>query len=465
MHADRNNDTIAAISTPSGQGGIGIVRLSGKGSFQVADRIFTSPKGGRPSGYPSHSIRFGHIRIPDKGDIVDEVLLAVMRAPGTYTSEDVVEVNCHGGPVPLRTILKLCLDQGARLAEPGEFTKRAFLNGRMDLSQAEAVLDMIRSESEAAQRLAAQQLKGVFSEKIRGLRDRIIRILSDIELAIDFTEEDVQFASSGKITRDIKNLRRSVKEVLDTSGKGMILRRGIKAVICGRPNVGKSSLMNALLRHDRVIVTPVAGTTRDVIEESMDISGVMVRLSDTAGIIGTRDRVGMEGVKRSRQKLLEADVAVFMVDASRPLSGEDRRIYGMVRGKRTVVVINKIDLPRAFDVKDAVKAFETNDVLEVSALRGRGLDKIEAAIAERSFGGDMDIAIEGPIVSNLRHKTALEKALEGIERGIEVTDKNYNGELLSSDLNEAFYRLGLITGESAGDDVLDSIFSQFCIGK
>jgi len=464
MNKTSNNDTIVAVSTPLGEGGIGIVRLSGEDSVRVVDKIFTSPKGGIPSAYASHSIHYGHIRNPGNGDLIDEVLITVMRAPGTYTAEDVVEINCHGGIMPVKKILGLCLSKGARLAEPGEFTKRAFLNGRIDLSQAEAVLDVIRSESEAAQKIAAGQLSGAFSEEIKGLRDRIVDILSDIEVAIDFTEEDVLFASVEKMKRDITVLRESVRKVLETADKGMILRRGVRVVICGRPNVGKSSLMNALLKHDRVIVTPVAGTTRDVIEESINISGVIARLVDTAGIIGTRDKVETEGVKRSTRELSQADVVIFMVDASRPLSVEDKKIYDMVRDKKTVVVMNKIDLPRMFGAEEALNELEVERVLEVSALKRIGLEGIEDAVAEKIFDNDIKIP-EGPVVTSERHKEALKSVLECIDRGLKVAGESCGGELLASDLNEALFHLGLITGESAGDDILDRIFSRFCIGK
>lgn len=468
-----DHDTIAAISTPLGVGGIGIVRLSGTGSIPVADRIFTSLKDKRLSDYASHSIHHGYIKVPDKDELIDEVLLTVMHGPGTYTAEDVVEINCHGGVMPLERILKLCLDEGARLAEPGEFTKRAFLNGRIDLSQAEAVLDVIKSESNAAWKAALEQLTGVFSEEIRRIRSFIVDILSDVELAIDFIEEDVLFASVEKITQNVIRLRQSIRKVLQTAESGMILRQGVRVVICGKPNVGKSSLMNALLKHDRVIVTPIAGTTRDVIEESINISGVTVRLSDTAGIAGTQNRVEIEGVKRSRERLSQADIAVFMVDASQPLSGEDDRIYGIVKDKKRVLVMNKIDLSPVFDAGEALSRFgavraegeaEIDNILEISALKETGLEELKSAIAKKIFGNDIKTP-EGPIVTNLRHKRALEQALESIEKGLKVTGENYNGELLASDLNETLHYLGLITGESVEDNILDRIFSRFCIGK
>ncbi|MFH1553055.1 MAG: tRNA uridine-5-carboxymethylaminomethyl(34) synthesis GTPase MnmE [Candidatus Omnitrophota bacterium] len=458
------DDTIAAVSTSFGEGGIGMVRLSGKDSVAIADRIFASPKKKQPSSYDSHTVHYGHVKAPGSGETVDEVLLTVMRAPKTYTTEDVVEINCHGGIVPLKRVLELCLSEGARLAQPGEFTRRAFLNGRIDLSQAEAVLDVIRAETDAAQKIAVEQLCGGFSEAIRGLRTSIIDVLALIELAIDFPSEDVKFSPVEKITRRVDDLYRSIDEILATSEKGMVLREGASVVICGRPNVGKSSLMNALLKHDRVIVTPVAGTTRDIIEESINIAGVKVRVSDTAGIIGTHDRVELEGIKRSREKLARADIVIFMLDSSRALSAVDKEIYETIKDKKTVTVANKTDLTRKLDIDETRKEFGAGELVEASVLKKKGLDKIEDAIADKLFKGNVKIP-EGPVITNMRHKKALEKAAESMERARKVTGTSYNGELLASDLNEAVYWLGLVIGESVADDVLDRIFSEFCIGK
>lgn len=440
------------------------MRLSGEDSLSIVEKIFFPSNGGNVTSCPSHSIHHGFIRIPGKKETIDEVLVAVMKAPRTYTREDVVEISCHGGGMPLKKVLELCLAEGARMAEPGEFTKRAFLNGRIDLSQAEAVLDIIRSKTDASRKVAAEQLKGDLSKEIGRLRDSIIDVLSNIELAIDFTEEDVASAKVSDIDRRVDELHLSVKRILETADKGIVFREGIMAVICGRPNVGKSSLMNALLRHDRVIVTSVPGTTRDVIEESINICGVTVRLVDTAGIIETQDRVEMEGIKRSREKLEQADIVLFMVDLSRPISDQDEEIHNTVKSKNVIIVANKSDLPRAFDIEDARKRFGTRDILEISALKGTGLEGIEDTISNRVLGGKTGTP-EGPVITNLRHKQALEKALEAVERGRKLRGKDHSGELLASDLNEAVYHLGCITGESIEDDVLDRIFSQFCIGK
>lgn len=465
MDQVKNTDTIAAIATPMGASGIGIVRLSGEDSIKIAERIFSSPKKRDLYNSPDRTVHYGHIRVPDAGDMVDEVLLTVMKAPMTYTSEDVVEINCHGGPMPLKSVLELCLAHGARLAEPGEFTKRAFLSGRIDLAQAEAVLDIIRSRSEMARRLAVEQLKGVFSEEIKRLRNMTLDILSEIELGIDFTGEDVLFFGEEKTVHDIRDLHQAISRVLETAGRGMIFRQGISVVICGRPNVGKSSLMNALLKRDRAIVTSVPGTTRDTIEESLAISGVEVRVSDTAGITATNDAVEVEGVARSKEKIQYADIVIFMIDVSMGLSDEDMAIFNLIREKKTIIVENKIDLPRAFSHEEAMDRFRDEHILEISVLEGTELSSVEDMITEKMFDGDNIEIPETPVVANLRHKEALKNALKNTERAQDICGKKYNGELLASDLNEVARCLGLITGESVEDDILDRIFSQFCIGK
>ncbi len=457
-----DNDTIAAISTPLGEGGIGIVRISGKEAFKIADKVFVPSSGVKPSSCSNATVHHGFI---DKGgEVVDEVLLTVMKSPRTYTAEDIIEISCHGGRTPLKNVLEACLNEGARLAEPGEFTKRAFLNGRIDLAQAEAVLDVISSKSSAANKIAMEQLRGAFSLEIGAMRSDIIDLLSLIELSIDFSDEDVEFESIKKITDKVVSLATKIKRVLDTSDKGIVFREGVKAVICGRPNVGKSSLMNALLRDERVIVTSIAGTTRDVIEESINIDGVRVSLSDTAGIIETSDRVEAEGIKRSKERLERADIIILVIDQSRPLSSKDKEIFDIAKNKKMIVALNKKDLPNAFKTEEVRSLLGIKEAVQVSAVTKEGLEKIEQAISDKIFNGKVHMP-EGAVVTNLRHKEALEKALENIERAQKLTEKSYNGELLASDLREAVFQLGLIIGESIEDDVLDRIFSQFCIGK
>jgi len=460
-----NKDTIVAISTPVGQGGIGIVRMSGGDSLKIADMIFSPVKDKRLSECGTHTVHYGYIKDPGSSETVDEVLVTVMRAPMTYTAEDIVEINCHGGVFPLKKVVELCVAQGARLAEPGEFTKRAFLNGRIDLSQAEAVLDVINSRSETVQKLAVGQLKGVFSREVCKLRNRILDILANIELSIDFAEEDVRFETIDKISDEVTVLKRVIEDILKTSEKGIMLRQGVKVVICGKPNVGKSSLMNSLLRHDRMIVTPVSGTTRDVIEEEADISGLPVQLSDTAGITGTRDEVEAEGVKRSKEKISQADIVVFLLDINRPLSEDDLQIYDVIREKKVIVAVNKTDLTHILDISEVRRRFSADKILQISVLKDTGIKDLERSITEAVLEGENVEAAEGPVVANLRHKEALEKALTCIARGEKVSGDDFNAELLASDLNEAVYYLGLITGETVSDEILDRIFSRFCIGK
>jgi tRNA modification GTPase len=460
-----SEDTIAAISTQIGEGGIGVVRISGPAAFGVSDALFESSKKGKPSEYKSHTVHYGRLRHPSSGEPADEVLLTVMRGPATYTAEDVVEISCHGGRVSLKKVLDLCLSAGARLAEPGEFTKRAFLNGRIDLSQAEAVLDIINAETSRAQSLALEQLRGGLSEKVRSVRQAVIDILSFLELAIDFSDQDASPPDPAGISRDIKGSSEAVRQMLDAAEKGMIFRTGLSAVICGRPNAGKSSLMNALLRHERVIVTPVPGTTRDVIEESIDIGGVKVRLSDTAGIIETRDRVEMEGIRRSREKLDSADVVIFMIDSSRPLSDKDLEIYDAVRNKNTVVVMNKTDLAPAMEESEVKKKLAAEEIVPISVVEKCGLDDIEDAIIKALTGGKR-ITSSSPLSANARHIECLKKSACALERALRLTEKaGFDPVLAASDLSLAAHELGLITGESIEDDILERIFSRFCIGK
>ncbi|MBL7072222.1 MAG: tRNA uridine-5-carboxymethylaminomethyl(34) synthesis GTPase MnmE [Candidatus Omnitrophica bacterium] len=459
-----NNDTIAAISTPEGAGGISIVRLSGKDALKIADRVFSSSGGKAPSTYKSHTVRHGYVNAPDTKEAIDEVILTVMLSPKTYTREDIVEINCHGGMVFSKKVLEVCLVEGARLAAPGEFTRRAFLNGRIDLSQAEAVMDAIKSETDLAGKVAARHLTGEFSKSLRNFRDAIIEILSMVELAIDFSEEDVAFARKEEIAKRLSEVRDSILNLIRTADAGMILSSGASIVISGRPNVGKSSLMNALLRKNRVIVAPTSGTTRDIIEESANIGGVKVSLADTAGIIDTEDKIEKEGVKRSFEKLELSDIVIFMMDYSRKLSPRDEKIYRKIKHKNVIIVVNKTDLAKKLDMGETERMFAPEKVLKLSILKKKGFNAVENAIKQKLFGGKIKFP-EECVVTNLRHKKILEKTLKAVERARKVTNGEYNEELLASDLNEAVYELGLITGETATSEVLDKIFSRFCIGK
>ncbi|MBF0216211.1 MAG: tRNA uridine-5-carboxymethylaminomethyl(34) synthesis GTPase MnmE [Candidatus Omnitrophica bacterium] len=459
------NDTIAAISTPPGEGGIGIVRMSGPEAIEIAARIFRPKRGLDIKAVPSHTVHFGHIVRPGERETVDEVLLAVMRAPATYTTEDIAEINCHGGPVTVKRVLELCLAQGARLAGHGEFTKRAFLSGRMDLVQAEAVLDVIRAESDEAQRLAMRDLRGVFSGEIKRLRDEALDILSLVELGIDFTGEDVEFEGAGNIAGRLRSLKANAASLLGTFRQGEILTRGLTVVIAGRPNVGKSSLMNALLKKDRVIVTPVSGTTRDVVEESVDINGIKVKLTDTAGIRETDCRIETESIRRALLVIARADLVIFMLDASMSLSPADKEIYQLIGDKERIVILNKVDLEKKVSADEIAGTLGGDPVIETSIVKGVNIEKIRAAVSDKVLKMGETSVTCGAMLSNIRHKRALESALENIENAVRSVSVEFNAELLASDINEAVNDLGLITGETVGEEVLDRIFAGFCIGK
>lgn len=467
------DDTIAAISTPLGESGIGIVRLSGKDAIAIAERLFTSPKGKRLSDVRSHTISYGFIMDNLTGDKVDEVLVSVMKAPNTYTREDIVEINCHGGFLSLRKTLELTIREGARLAEPGEFTKRAFLNGRIDLTQAEAVADLIRSKTEFSQRVAIEQLRGSLSEKITGLRERLIDLSANIEAYIDFPDEDIDLATFDSIENELSSIIDELSQLSMTFEEGRFLREGIRVAIVGRPNVGKSSLLNALLKRDRAIVTEFPGTTRDIIEELLNIKGLLVRIMDTAGIREAHDMAEMEGVKRSLKAIDETDLAIVMVDGSRPLSDEDIYIIEKVRekGKRFILAINKSDL-----LTQPEKDFQRAPVtLFISAKTGQGLDELKEAIVNITIGqksGDSGdpyvlphINTSEPVITNLRHKIAIDNATNSLKRALSDIKGSQPEEIVAISLREALDYLGEIVGAVTTEEILNRIFSEFCVGK
>lgn len=453
-----NDDTIAAISTPIGKSGIGIVRLSGENAISIAEKIFVSSNGKRLSKLPSHRLHYGWVKD------IDEVLLTVMRAPKTYTRQDIVEINCHSGIVVLKKILELVLKQGARLAERGEFTKRAYLSGRIDLAQAEAVLDVINSQTEDALNVALGQLQGRLSRKIKSLRKNILDILMQLELSIDFSDRDIKPESLEELLEQINKVRKTLKELLATADKGAILREGISCVICGKPNVGKSSLLNALLKKDRAIVTPLPGTTRDILEETIDLFGIPLRLIDTAGIIRADNLAEKEAVKRSRKTLREANFVLLVLDASQKLSDEDFAISREVAHKQAFIVLNKQDLPARVSQKEAEKVLPGRKALSVSALRGRGLDRLEREIADFIWEGK--VGSNGNIlVTNIRHREALKKAEKSLGRAIKAIEMGQSAEIIALEVKEAQRALSEIIGAMGCEDILERIFSQFCIGK
>ena len=453
------NDTIVAISTPIGEGGIGIVRLSGPDALAILRRVLRrGKKGNAVPAIEPYRLHYGRVVDPATGETLDEVLASYMRAPHSYTREDVVEINCHGGIVPLRRILLLALRQGARLAEPGEFTLRAFLNGRLDLAQAEAVLDIIRAQTDASLRMALSQLEGRLSDRVCAVRQDLVAALAFLEASIDFAEDDVPYED---ITPTLARAEAALEQLLAQSSEGIIYRQGVRVAIVGRPNVGKSSLLNALLRTSRAIVAPIPGTTRDTLEETLNLRGIPLCLVDTAGIAASEDLVTQLGIERSRQALQQADLVLFVVDRSEALTSADEAIAALLSGKTVILVLNKADLP-AVAVTDGLLPRASR--VTVSALTGEGIDTLEQAMEEAIFAGQVRTS-DTPLVSNPRHQAILHRALEHVRAAQETHARGMPEDFVSIDLAAAVMALGDITGESATEDLLDTIFERFCVGK
>lgn len=459
------HDTIAAVATPPGEGGIGIIRISGPDALKIVGRVFR-PAGNKDwSAGPGFRMYYGHAVDPGTGETVDEVLVSVMRAPKSYTRENVVEINGHGGVLPLRRILKIVLDCGARLAGAGEFTRRAFLNGRLDLVQAEAILDVIRARTGAGLQVALGQLRGELSERIGALREALLQVLAEIEASIDFPEEeDVPETRLDGLAARLAVLEAGCAELLEGAQAGRVYREGLGVAIVGKPNVGKSSLLNALLREKRAIVTDVPGTTRDVIEETVNIRGLPLRLSDTAGLRETADAVERLGVARTRDVVAEADLVLVVLDAASGLQDEDRQVLALARGKALVVLINKVDLAPAGIDPGAVRALVDGPVLRAAVIEGRGLDELEETVAGLVLGGRVTGQHE-VLISNVRHQHALEQARRYLEEARAALIAGLPLEMAVIDIRNALDSLGDITGETVGEDLLDRIFSEFCIGK
>jgi tRNA modification GTPase len=453
-------DTIAAISTPVGEGGIGIVRVSGKEALRIADKIFISPAAKKPSALKTYTTHYGAIM--DKAKIIDEVILTIMRRPRSYTREDIVEINCHGGIVALRDVLNLVLESGARLAEPGEFTRRAFLNGRIDLTQAEAVIDIIRAKTDLALKIGVDQLKGALSKQINKDRGFLLDALSALEAGIDFPEEEAISVDLGTVARKIEAADKDLQELLANSKLARVFREGIHAVICGKPNVGKSSLLNSLLKEERSIVTPVPGTTRDTIEEIIDIQGIPVRIVDTAGILEPRDLVEKKAVQRSQKHIAAADLVIIVFDGSKKLSREDRFLAGKLKNKKVIAVINKMDLKQRLERPTVSKMFK--QVVDISAKRPKNINLLENAIADLVRSGHIAGA-EPLLVANLRYVKILQKAKIVIAQALESLDNRLPPEFIAQDIQEALGCLDEILGKKFSEDLLDKIFSEFCIGK
>jgi tRNA modification GTPase len=452
------NDTIAAISTAVGEAGIGIVRISGKDALNIADKIFSGKS--KPSSFRSYTTHYGLIKSEDK--VVDEVILTVMRSPRSYTKEDVVEINCHGGIIALRDCLDLVLAKGARLAEPGEFTKRAFLNGRIDLAQAEAVIDIIRAKTDSSLRIGLEQLKGSVSDSVNKMRDSLVDILSVLEASIDFPEEESGTVELSKLSQRMRKIDDELKAILEGSRRGRVFREGIHVVICGKPNVGKSSLLNALLKQERSIVTSVAGTTRDTIEEIIDIRGIPVRIVDTAGILEPRDLVEKKAVERSKKHIQQADLAIIIFDASRNLSKEDELLIRKLKGKQAIAIANKMDLKPRLDKKKLIRIF--GSCIDISAKKGKNIYLLEEEIVNRVYKGKV-ASPEPLLVGNLRQIQSLRQAEILIAQALASLDNRLTPELVCQDIRDALGSLDELLGRKFSEELLDKIFSEFCIGK
>jgi tRNA modification GTPase len=455
-------DSIAAISTPPGEGGIAVIRVSGPGSIEGVDRVFSA----RQSllDVPSHTVHYGFIRDPRTGEKVEEVLVTVMRSPRSFTKEDVVEVSCHGGLVSVRKVLDLLLEQGIRLAEPGEFTKRAFLNGRIDLSQAEAVIDLIRAKSDRAFKVALKQAEGALSRKIKQLRQRLVELMAHIEVNIDYPEHDVEELTSRLIQDRCKQAIAEIDGLLRSARQGKILREGITTVIVGRPNVGKSSLMNALTGENKAIVTDIPGTTRDVIEEYVNVGGIPLRLLDTAGLRETMDVVEKIGVERSRSALAEADLILFLLNSGEPLHEDERQLIDQLKGRPTIVILNKTDLPPKLDRQSIEAHFSEERIVPMSVLRQQGMERLEKAISDMFFGGQVESA-DLTYVSNVRHIHLLKQARGSLHEALKAAEMMTPIDMIQIDIRSAWEQLGEIIGDAVGDSLIDQIFSQFCLGK
>lgn len=457
------DDTIAAIATPAGQAGIGIIRISGPNALRIVQDIFEPNR--KQATFQSHRLYLGHLIEPASGTMIDEVLLSYMKAPHTYTREDVVEINSHSGYMLLSKILRLVTEHGARLARPGEFTFRAFLNGRIDLTQAEAIVDIINSQSERGLQLVAEQIKGALKRRIEDLRDEATDILAHAEVAIDFPEKDHEILSRDEgVCRIREKLIDPLRTLIIDHDSRQIWVDGVNTVIIGRVNVGKSSLLNRLLNEQRAIVTPVPGTTRDVIESTLNIEGIPLRLMDTAGLRKGNDQVERIGIHLTRQKMQTADLILFVIDQSELLEQDDMEILDLCRGKKALVVINKIDLPSKLSPEYKKKIFSGLSTVSISALTGEGLDQLKKAIVDFVLTGGSDLG-GSHVAPNLRHKQALEEALDCFKRAADAITDSLPMEVVALELKSGLDFLGQIIGETTPEDVLENIFSQFCLGK
>ena len=456
-------DTIAAISTPIGVGGIGIIRVSGKEAISIVNKIFKAANKKSLMEVDSHTITYGHI-ISQSGKVLDEVLIMLMKAPKTFTREDIIEINCHGGPIPLNAVLMEVINAGARLADSGEFTKRAFLNGRIDLSQVEAIMDIIEAKTELSLSQAIGQLEGNLSKRIKAYQDTLIQIIARIEVSIDYPEYDQDEPITNDFEEELRSLNDELCDLLKTADTGKMIREGVKTAIVGRPNVGKSSLLNALLEENKAIVTDIPGTTRDVVEAYLNIDGIPYQLLDTAGIRETEDIVEQIGVERSKSSIEEADLVLMLMDSHAGLLEKDREILNNVRGKHVIYVLNKSDLESNITQEMLDEYFNNGKVIRISAKEQSGLSELKQAMKQVVMKGDAQVKNEATI-SNQRQKQALINAIKSLEKVIEAIEMGLPEDCLAIDLHDAFGHLGMIVGESIKEEIINQLFSRFCLGK
>jgi len=455
-------ETIAAISTAPGEAGIGIVRISGPKALDILDTLFKPKRRKSIREYSPRKMVYGFILEGDER--IDEVLAVYMKGPGTYTAEDIAEIDCHGGLVPSRKILEMVLKNGARAAERGEFTKRAFLNGRLDLAQAEAVMDLIGAKTDKSYDIALDQLEGGLSLKVKSIRNELLSLLAGIEVAIDYPEEDIEEISYEGILEHGQAAKNAISDLLETADTGKIMRQGLQTVIIGKPNVGKSSLLNALLQEARAIVTNVPGTTRDIIEEHLNVRGIPLKIVDTAGIRETEDMIEKMGVEKSKAFFNKADLVILVLDAGDALKDEDREMMEYVKARKAIVLINKTDLEVKIDEKEIRELMGDKAIIRTSVLKGSGLKELEDKIVDMVYSGEV-FKRGDALVTSARQKNALERALISINEAIETTKKKMPYDFIEIDIKNSYAYLGEIIGETVGDDIIDKVFSDFCLGK
>ncbi len=456
-------NTIAAISTATGNGGIGIIRLSGKNSFEIIKKIFVPFKATtfEKKGY---IIKYGYIIDPTNNQKIDEVLVSFFVAPKSYTTEDMCEINSHGGTIVLRKILELCLKNGAELAEPGEFTKRAFLNGRIDLAQAESVIDLINSKSENEAKASINQLEGYLSNKIKNIKNKLLDIMADIEANIDYPEYDIEDVTNNKMQVCLNEIKDELIKLSKSFENGKILKEGVKTIILGKPNAGKSSLLNTILKEERAIVSEYAGTTRDTIEEFVNIKGIPLKLIDTAGIRKTEDKIEEIGVNRALKLAEGADLIIAIFDASKDLDEEDYEILEIIKNKNSIILLNKIDIDDIHLENNEKICSSSNNILKISAKNGEGIDELYDLIEKMYSNNEIDMN-DGVVITNIRHKNQIDKAINSVEEAMNSIENNFPIDIISIPIKQILIDLSVITGEDVSEDIINEIFSKFCLGK